>query len=99
MFCAIAGTYQLSIKNAKTKETLPGSPFTVTMEATNPVASHSTARFGAGADKANVAVAGQALTVTASLNDKFGNHTDGMNFLAFYILLVSPCSLFGCFIA
>ncbi len=73
----LTGTYQLSIKDAKTKETLPGSPFTVAMEAAASVASHSSARFGAGVDKAGVAVAGQALTICASLNDNFGNSTGG----------------------
>ncbi|CAL8470626.1 g10168 [Coccomyxa elongata] len=72
-----AGTYQLSIKDARAKEVLPGSPFTVAMEASVPVASHSSARFGAGVDKASVAVAGQAITVCVTLNDKYGNSTDG----------------------
>lgn len=47
------------------------------MEASVPVASHSSARFCAGVDKASVAVAGQAITVCVSLNDKFGNITAG----------------------
>ncbi len=56
---------------------LPGSPFKIAMEVSVPVASHSSARFGAGVGKASVAVAGQAITICVTLNDNFGNSTDG----------------------
>lgn len=76
MRCASgAGSYELSIKDARSKEALPGSPFAVEVEAGPPVASHSSARFGAGVDSAAVAGAGAALSVLTSLRDRFGNAT------------------------
>ena len=93
--CTCAGTYQLSIKDARTKEVLPGSPFTVAMEASVPVASHSSARFGAGVDKASVAVAGQAITVSVSLNDKFGNSTEGAHAMYWHAPSLHKVATYG----
>ena len=64
----------MSIVDSASKATLPGSPFALMMQPAGGAALCSSASFAVGVKK-GVAVAGDPVTVSVAVADRFGNAT------------------------